>query len=413
MTNSYDAIVVGARCGGAAAATLLARKGHKVLVVDRATFPSDTLSTHLVHLKGAAALQRWGLLDQVAAATPAVDRYSIDFGFFTVAGAPRPALGGITTAYAPRRPTLDTILVEAAAAAGADVREGVTVQDVLWDDGRVVGITARTADGTAFTERGRIVIGADGRYSRVADAVGAEILHERPTFAATYYAYWSGVAVDHLEVYVRPARSFGAFPTEDGLTLVVMSWPIGEFTANRDDVEGNFMKALEMAPSLREQVVNGKRETRFRGTGEAPGYYRQAFGPGWALVGDARHHKDPCTAQGISDAFADAERITQALDEAWSGTATEDEALVGYYRDRLEPTLPMYDFTCQLASLEPPPPEMAALLQAASADREASRDFVSVLAGTNSLPEFLSPDNVGAILAKAGSAEPAPQPAVS
>jgi len=191
---------------------------------------------------------------------------------------------------------------------------------------------------------------------------------------------------------------------------VVMSWPVAEHAANRGDVEGNFMKALEMAPSLHERVTPGKRETRFRGTGDVPGYYRQAFGPGWALVGDARHHKDPCTAQGISDAFADAERLTQALDEAWSGTASEERALAAYHRDRLAPTLPMYDFTCQLASLEPPPPEMAALLQAISADPEASRDFVSILAGTNTLPEFLSPDNVGAIMARAGSG---PQPAAA
>lgn len=408
MTNTYDAIVVGARCGGSATALLLVRQGHKVLLVDRATFPSDTLSTHLVHLRGVAALQRWGVLDQVAAATPAIDRYSVDFGFFTVAGTPRPTRDGITHAFAPRRPTLDTILLNAAAAAGAEVRQDVAVQDVVWDDGRVVGITARTADGTSITERARIVIGADGRYSRIAEAVGAERLHQRPTLAASYYAYWSGVAIDHLEVYVRPARSFGAFSTEDHLTLIVVSWPLEEFTANRDDIEGNFMKTLEMAPALHGRVVNGTRETRFRGTGDAPGFYRQGFGPGWALVGDARHHKDPCTAQGISDAFADAERISQALDAAWSGMLSVDEALAAYHRDRFGPTLPMYEFTCQLAALEPPPPEMAALLQAVSADSEASRDFVSVLAGTKSLPEFLSPDNVSAVLAKAAAAVPEP-----
>lgn len=402
MTNTYDAIVVGARCGGAATALLLARKGHRVLVVDRATFPSDTLSTHFVHLRGAAALARWGLLEEVTKATPAVGHYSIDFGVFTVAGPPLPTPGGITTAYAPRRPTLDTTLVQAASDAGAEVRQGVTVQDVLWDAGRVVGIRARSADGTTFTENARIVIGADGRFSRIAEAVEAAGLHDRPTFAASYYAYWSGVPVDGLEVYVRPERSYGAFPTEDGLTLVVMSWPIAEFAANRQDVEGNFMKALEMAPALHERVANGTRETRFRGSGELPGYYRQGFGPGWALVGDARHHKDPCTAQGISDAFADAERLTEALEEMWSEAVTEAEALSRYHQDRLDPTLPMYDFTCQLASLEPPPPEMAALLQMVSADSEASRDFVSVLAGTHTLPAFLAPDNVAAIMARAG-----------
>ena len=374
MTNAYDAIVVGARCAGAATAMLLARKGRRVLLVDRTTFPSDTLSSHFVHFRGAAALARWGLVENVATSTPAVELYRLDFGLFAIEATPRPTADGTANAYAPRRPTLDTMLVDAAATAGAEVREGVTAQDVLEEDGRVVGIQARASDGTTFTEKASIVIGADGRYSHVAQLVGAPALHERPTFAASYFAYWSAVPVDGLEVYVRPARSYGAFPTEDGLTLVVMSWPIAEHPANRGDVEGNFMKALEMAPTLHERVTQGKRETRFRGTGDAPGYYRQAFGPGWALVGDARHHKDPCTAQGISDAFADAERLTQALEEAWSGTASEEQALAAYQRDRLEPTLPMYDFTCQLASLEPPPPEMAALLQAISANPEASRE---------------------------------------
>ncbi len=140
MTQTYDAIVVGARCAGAPTGMLLARKGYKVLVVDRATFPSDTLSTHMIHAPGVAALKRWGLLDQViATGCPPVDTYSFNFGMFTIAGSPRPSDGN-AIGYAPRRTLIDKILVDAASAAGAEVREGFTVEDVIVEDGVVVGI---------------------------------------------------------------------------------------------------------------------------------------------------------------------------------------------------------------------------------------------------------------------------------
>lgn len=403
MGKAYDAIVVGARCGGSPTAALLARRGFRVLLVDKGRFPSDTLSTHLIHPTGVAALGRWGLLDRVReTGAPAIEKYSLDFGMFRIAGSPHPTEDGVAHAFGPRRTVLDDLLVRAAAEAGAEVREGFHLDELVVDGGVVTGIRGHGEGGVRFTEESRVVIGADGRHSFVARGVNAETYHERPTFAATYFAYWSGVPVDGLEVYIRPERSFGAFPTNDGLTLVVMSWPRSEFKANRHDVEGNFLQSLELAPDLAARVAGGQRETRFSGTGEAPGYYRKPFGPGWALVGDAGHHKDPCTAKGISDAFRDAELLAQALDNAWSGQTSYERALAGFQRSRDAHTLPMYDFTCQLASLEPPPPETAAVLMAVSASPASSRQFVSVLAGTVSLPDFFSTENVASVLA-AGS----------
>lgn len=400
MRTAYDAIVVGARCGGSPTAALLAQRGFRVLLVDRAKFPSDTLSTHLIHPTGVAALSRWGLLGSVrATGAPAIDRYSLDFGMFKISGRPQPTDDGVAQAFGPRRSVLDDLLVRAAAEAGAEVRDGFHVDELAVDDDVVTGIRGHAEGGVSVTEEARVVIGADGRHSLVARAVNAEAYHERPTYAATYFAYWSGVPVDGLEVYIRPDRSFGAFPTNDGLTLVVMSWPRSEFKANRRDVEGNFLKSLELAPNLAARVAGGRRETRFSGTGEAPGYYRKPFGQGWALVGDAGHHKDPCTAKGMSDAFRDAELLAQALDDAWSGRASYERALAGFQRNRDARTLPMYEFTCQLASLEPPPPDTAAILMAVSASPESSRQFVSVLAGTVSLPDFFSAENVARILA--------------
>src|SRR6476661_181640 len=168
MSKSYDAIVVGARCAGSPTAMLLARKGYRVLVVDRATFPSDTVSTHFIHAPGVAALHTWGLLDGVIASNcPPVDRYSFDFGPITISGTPRPT-DGIATAYAPRRTVLDKILVDGAARAGAEVREHFTVEEVVVEDGVVVGIRGHGPDGRSVVERARVVIGADGRNSHVA-----------------------------------------------------------------------------------------------------------------------------------------------------------------------------------------------------------------------------------------------------
>ena len=169
----YDAIVVGARCAGSPTAMLLARAGYRVLLVDRAGFPSDTLSTHYIHQPGVARLRRWGLLDRVVATgCPPARRMTFDVGPFALSGAPTPA-DGADAAYAPRRYLLDQILLEAASAAGAEVRERFSVGELLIEDGRVTGIRGRQAGGATVTERAAIVIGADGMRSRVARAVGA------------------------------------------------------------------------------------------------------------------------------------------------------------------------------------------------------------------------------------------------
>ena len=147
--------VVGARCAGAPTAMLLARKGYRVLVVDRASFPSDTLSTHMIHAPGVAALKRWGVLDKViASGCPPVETYSFDFGPFAIKGTPRPS-DGISAGYAPRRTILDKILVDAAVEAGAEVRERFTVDEIVVEDGAssvsadTMRVGARSSSGPA------------------------------------------------------------------------------------------------------------------------------------------------------------------------------------------------------------------------------------------------------------------------
>ncbi|HXX79191.1 MAG TPA: FAD-dependent monooxygenase, partial [Ktedonobacteraceae bacterium] len=189
----YDAIIVGARVAGSSTALLLARKGYRVLLVDRATFPSDTLSTHQIQLPGSAALKRWGLLDKVIATNPGkADQVHFDMDGLVITGQ-YPALDGVTAVYSPRRYVLDTILVEAAADAGAEVRQEFTVQELLWEEECVVGIRGQAKTGGSVTERARIVIGADGRHSLVAKAVAAPSYDEQPTLTCGYYSYWAGV----------------------------------------------------------------------------------------------------------------------------------------------------------------------------------------------------------------------------
>jgi 2-polyprenyl-6-methoxyphenol hydroxylase-like FAD-dependent oxidoreductase len=380
---------------------LLARAGYRVLLLDRASFPSDSMSTHLIHPPGVASLERWGLLDELAATgCPAIRSYSFDFGPFKLAGTPH-GHDGVSMAYAPRRILLDNLLVEAAVRAGAELREGFTVEEVLIEDGRVTGIAGRSRDGTRSTELARVVVGADGVHSLIAEEVGASYYHDRPTLAACYLAYFSGVPTDGFEAFIRPQRGWAVIPTHDDLTVIGVEWPRHEFEANRTDVEGAYMQTLDLSPDFAARVRAGQRESRFIGTGYLPNYFRQSYGAGWALVGDAGYHKDPCTAMGISDAFRDAERLAAALDDALTGRQPFEHAMAAYQHGRDEKAMPMLEFTCQLASFEPPPPEMQRLLGAIHGNREATDRFISMFAGTLSVPEFFAPEAVEAVLAAA------------
>jgi flavin-dependent dehydrogenase len=398
--GKYDVIVVGARCAGSPTAMLLARMGYRVLVVDRATFPSDTLSTHILHPTGAAAMKRWGLLDRLAATgCPPIDTYAFDFGPFTISGAPGTADSPVS--YCPRRTVLDKLLVDAASESGAEIREGFTVEDIVVDDGRVVGIRGHSKDGDPVTEHAKVVIGADGRYSHVAKAVGAHQYNEKPQILCGYFSYWSNLPIDgRFEVYIRPGRGWAAAPTHDGLTLVVAGWPFAQFEANKSDVEGNYMKMFDMAPEFAERIRGAKREARFAGTA-VENFFREPFGPGWALVGDAGYNKDFITAQGISDAFRDAELCANALDASLSGARAFDAAMSEYQAIRDEHVLAMFEFTCQLATLEPPPPEMQQVLGAVHGNQDAMDGFARVNAGVTSPAEFFSEENVGRIFAAA------------
>ena len=400
MSRGYDAIVVGARCAGAPTAMLLAGKGYRVLLVDRATFPSDTVSTHLIHPPGVAALDRWGVLERVVeTGCPPIDTYDFDFGPFTISG--RPGAPEAPAAYAPRRTVLDALLVDAAREAGAEVREQFTVESLVFDDGRVVGLRGHEKGGRTVTEQARVIVGADGRYSLVADAVRAEEYDRKPKLLAGYYSYWSGLPLEgRCGNWIRPDRGFAAWPTNDGLTLVIAGWPYREFEANRSDVEAHFQATVDLAPGFAERLRTATREERFVGAA-VRGFFRTPYGPGWALVGDAGYNKDFITAQGINDAFRDSELCAAALHEALSGARSFDDALGGYQATRDAHVRAIYELTAEFASLEPPPPELQHVLAAVHGNQPAMDDFARVVAGMLSPAEFFSEENVGLIMAGA------------
>jgi 2-polyprenyl-6-methoxyphenol hydroxylase-like FAD-dependent oxidoreductase len=401
----YDAIVVGARCAGSPTAMLLAQRGYRVLLVDRDRFPSDTISTLVVWPHGAEILDRWGLLDRLAATgCPPVARNMVfDLGPFALRGGVPDANGG-RGGFCPRRTVLDKLLVDAAVEGGVELREEVVVEELVWTDGRVVGLRGRRRPGGPFEERARVVIGADGVHSFVAKAVGAQEYDVKPPLATYYYSYFSGFEADDVEQYVRDHQGAAVFPTHDGLALIAAVWPSARFPEIRSDVEGHVRKVHETAPSVADRLQRARREERWVGTAGVPNYFRKPYGPGWALVGDAAYAKDPITAQGISDAFIDAESLSEALDAALAGTRPFGEALAEHHARRDRRVKPMYDFTCELATLAPPPPPMRQLFAALRGDREATSRFYSALTGSLPLPSFLNPENIGRIVSRAGNA---------
>jgi flavin-dependent dehydrogenase len=332
-------VVVGARAAGAATAMLLARAGLQVLVVERGQYGDDTLSTHALLRGGVLQLSRWGLLDaMVAAGTPPVRSCAFHYGEQRV-DVPVKAYAGVEALYAPRRTVLDPLLVDAAREAGAEVRFGITATQVCRDAaGRVTGIVGRDRDGAAFRADARITIGADGMGSRVAHLVGAAVERAATSAASTVYGYWDGLGMSDYELYYRPGVAAGCFPTNDGRVCVFVTTSRGRFrTEARHGTARAYTRLLgEAAPDVASRAIDGVAPGRLSVFAARPGFLRRAFGPGWALVGDAGYFKDPITSHGITDALRDAELLARAVIAADRG-ADEQRALATYQetRDRL------------------------------------------------------------------------------
>jgi flavin-dependent dehydrogenase len=352
--SRHDVVIVGARVAGAATAMLLARLGHDVAVVDQASFPSDTVSTHSIARSGVVQLRRWGLLDEVLdSGAPAIRQVTFHAGGESVSRVIKEK-SGVDLVVAPRRYLLDTILACAALQAGADVRDGVTVTGVRRDGrGRVTGVDGHDRAGAPVELDARFVVGADGLGSRVARSVGAAVNELRPADGAAQYAYYDGIPWSGFEFFVAPRSFAGVFPTHHGQACIWVCTPAADAravrrgTGSRAEAFGELLR--RSAPELAERLRAARRTSPVQGMLRQPNQLRQASGLGWALVGDAGYHRDAVTAYGISDAFRDAELLAVALDQALCGAAEEAAALAGYQRQRDQALREIFEITCALA----------------------------------------------------------------
>lgn len=391
---------------------LLARKGHRVLLVDRDRFPSERgQSTHLIHPLGVARLRAWGVLPAIEARAAPFTDWRVDMHGIVLEGAP-PAVEGHQTSHGPRRRLLDGVLAEAASAAGVEFRERTRAVDLITRDGRVAGLAMADRRGRRFDERARVVIGADGPASLVARRVGARESHREPIVQSNIWTYWRGIALDHVRLYIRERAGAFAFPSSDGAVLVAANLMHDEFVrARRGRETAYYARLAEIAPDLREMVAGATQVDRLH-AGCTRGFVRRAAGPGWALVGDAGMKKDPVTAQGISAAFRCAEMLAEAVDDGLSGRRPLDDALTAYEAERDRWLMPFYRFTARLARFARPTGAQAAFYRAARGDAAVTARLFGAVALTESPETLFEPGGAAAQPASRNRAQESRRPTV-
>jgi 2-polyprenyl-6-methoxyphenol hydroxylase-like FAD-dependent oxidoreductase len=363
VSESFDVIIVGARCAGAPLATILARAGLRVCVADKDSFPSDTPSTHGIQPTGVEALKRLGVLDSVLKVAPPMLRLRMTFDDIPAPTADIVAITG-GPALSVRRITLDEILVNAAAEAGAEVRTQTTITGLVMDGDRVAGVTTPAGE-----LRAPLVVGADGRRSAVARMVGAREYLPTPNARVFMWAYyeadptagemWIGKIGDH---------TYLGMPTDNGLTLVAACPSIDRRDEVRADREAVFEAGVRAWPELYDGIAGARREGPVHTMANMHGFFRQSAGPGWALVGDAGHFKDPAPGQGIADALRQAEMLAAAVTRALGGGhGRPDEILREWWRWRDEDAWEMYWFAHDMGEAGPTSPlRLEALRQIAT-----------------------------------------------
>ena len=356
--GAADVIVVGGRCAGAPVAMLLARAGLRVRLLERARQLGDVVSGHMIKPAGVARLREWGLLGELLGLpTPAITNATLWVG-----GEPYPAppLPAGRMALGPRRCVLDRLLLAAARDAGTDVRLGVTARSVLRTGERVTGVRTSAGD-----QRARLVIGADGRHSVIARAVGADWTWLRPATTYGYYTYWSGAQVDRIHAWIEPGLFAGLFPTNDGKALMFYQAPAAGFADARLAPDVCYRRVLDDRPALRRLLAGAEISEHIRGTGDLPTFFRRSAGPGWALMGDAGHHKDPLIARGIADAFRDAAILAVSVTRYWDSGL--DEAVAAYERRRDRDARPLAEANLAIAALDQPGSVLAERWRSAAA----------------------------------------------
>ena len=419
MSNSgtnehFDVVVVGARCAGSPLAIFLKRAGLSVCVIDQAGFPSDALSTHMFQVSGIEVMEKLGIFDAVlATGAPPVTTCHMRFEDVDFSGPPRVREGDPhVPMLCVRRISLDVILVEKARAEGVDVRLHTRLTGLVEKDGRVAGVRVAARDGHTSTINAGLVVGADGRLSTIARLVGARRYHVLPSERLSTWAYFSGVPREPEArlFYHRLGDEFiVAAPTDADQFLAISCPSVEQSPAYRADGEGAFNRAVATCEPLADLLAGAKRLTKFRGLTRFEGYFREASGPGWVLVGDSGHFKEPTPGQGISDALRQVDKLSAAIVRGFGSPERLDAELRRWWRWRDRDSIQHYFFCFDVGRRGPISPVRLEILRAVAADDEWRKDFLDIFMHRMYPRQVIGPATLAAAAARA-VADPARRP---
>lgn len=365
MSETFDIIIIGGSVSGAPTAMLLARYGYKVLLIEKSIFPRDTNSTHFIWPRGMSYLNRWGIADFILEATPHYKNLELNIEGISLKGCiPIKDLrerfihlhdndNGVIDYYCgPRRYFLDHHLLNSAKKAGAIVREKTSYIAIISEDNRVTGIVATKLNGSTFEAKAKIVIGADGRFSRFARDVGAKFTDYRELSTFAYYGYFSGINREELAIHKKGQFGTAIFPTLNDTQMALVYGPTSLWELFKKNAEQNFFTIFNFcAPEIAPLLKPSNRTEKFKACGKMEAFQRKNHGPGWALIGDAGSFKDQVTAMGITHAFRDAELITTYIHHALTGKIEMDESMKQYQHVRNKDYSDYFDLVCKTAEM--------------------------------------------------------------
>ncbi len=415
MTNErVDVVIVGARCAGSPLATFLQRAGLKVCVVDQTDFPSDTLSTHMFQVSGIEVLNKLGVLETVlGSGAPPITNCYMKFEDVDMSGPPRLRTDDLKVPLlCVRRISLDVRLVELAQSAGVDVRLNTRVTELVKKNGRVAGVRVARRDGKVSTIEADLVVGADGRLSTVARLTGARRYHVVPSERMSSWAYFRGVPrQDVAKIYYhRLGDDFVvAAPADDDLFLVAVCPSVEYSESYRTDSEGWFKRAVSGCAPVADLLANAERTTKFRGLTRFEGFFREATGPGWVLVGDSGHFKDPTPGQGISDALRQVEKLSAAILRGFGNPMERDAELRSWARWRDRDAIQHYWFCSDIGKRGAIEPVMLEILRGMAGSDELRKDFLDIFLHRKYPRQIFGPGPLVAALGRM-LADPAKRP---
>ncbi|SFK40265.1 2-polyprenyl-6-methoxyphenol hydroxylase [Halobacillus dabanensis] len=377
MSGKYDVVIVGARVAGSSLAILLGQMGKKVLLLDKAKFPSDTLSTHFMSHTG--FLKKLGVLEQLEeSGLRKVTRMRTYIGSSFIEG-PR-------TSYTiiPKRDQLDSVLIEKALEfPTVTFKPKTSARALLWNGNKVTGIRVEENGGEEEIHAG-LVVGADGKNSNIAHWAGAKMYKQTEPLRPVIYGYFEGVEPlrePTTEIFLHEGRIGFVFPMEPGRDCLGMEIHPDEFRTMMHQPELSFKQTFDQLYGMAERMKESRLLGKIIGTPGMPNFFREAYDHGWALLGDAGHSKDPSTGLGINDAFLQSFLFADALKQIDNGTPWS-EAMSEYARKRDEQLLPGFQMTLDyIQSLKKWTENEVALFQSIAANPMVWNKLVPKLSG--------------------------------